>query len=861
MKTCGARARGLLRSGGAARMRSVLRVMVVLMLLAARPAWAQPAAVIRESSEPGPGRIIYGGDENFRPNEWSDDAGRPVGFQIDLIRAIGRAAGVPVEVRLGPWSEIRESLLAGEVDVVGLFDQPARHSYADFSAPHSVQASTIFIRKGTTPIDRLDQLAGRSVIVQRDALAEEQIRAAAIPASLILVNNEAEAILLLASGSHDCAVVTQAGGHDAIARFRLSNITTSGPPILASNVCFAVRKGNPEMLRLVDRGLATVKASGEYSAIFQKWFGEVGRGGISRARAAAWAGAIVAPVAALALAALIWSRSLRRRVEQRTAEIAKQLAERRKAEEALRASEDRFRAVLRASGITVCTQDSDLKFTWLYDPGRVLGPGGLVGLRDPDVLPADAAAPLMSAKHRVLRTGEGARRELLLHRDNQDRWYEVAIEPLPGSDGRPGGVMSAIVDVTQLKRAEARRFELERRIMQAQKLESLGLLAAGVGHDFNNLLTGILGYADQARRAVGAAAEEPIRGIELLARRAGELTQQLLALTGGGKMLVSSVDLAGVADEMCRLLRASLGPKVQLEFQPGPAIPEIEADATQIRQVVLNLVKNAADAIGDSPGRIIVRAVRAELTEHDLRAARIGGDALPGPYVGLVVGDDGPGIDPVVLGRIFDSFFTTKPQGRGLGLAVVAGVVQRHRGVVIIDHGPSGGSTFRIYFPLASTLEGVLERAVSASSIPYAPARPGQRGAVLIVDDMRAVREFLTESLTEAGYHAIPAADAAEAMRLFGEFRSSIRAILLDVGLPGTSGLRLLDHVRAEHSSVPVLLITGMVEVEDAALYANDPRVALLRKPFSTSELLLIVETLCRVGVDGPAPRPSGALH
>lgn len=848
MLACGARARGLFGPGvWARRLSACLLLLLAATVTIAFDGAAQPSVSAAAAGEPGPTRIIYGGDENFRPNEWTDDAGRPVGFQVDLIRAIGRAVGVPVEIRLGQWSEVRESLLAGEVDVVGLFDQPARHSYADFSAPHSVQASTIFIRKGTLAIDRLDQLAGRSVIVQRDALAEEQIRASEIAASLILVNNEAEALLLLASGTHDCAVVTQAGGHDAIARFRLSNITTAGPPILASNVCYAVRKGNPEMLRLIDRGLATVKASGEYSTIFQKWFGEVGRAGISRRQAAAWLAAIVAPIAALALAALVWTRTLRRRVEQRTAEIAEQLAERLKAEDALRVSEDRFRGVLRASGITVCTQDPDLRFTWVYDPGRVLGADVLVGLQDPDVLPAEAAAPLMSAKHRVLRSGEGARREMMLHRGGEERWYEVAIEPVLDGQRQIRGVMSAIVDVTQLKRAEARRFELERRIMQAQKLESLGLLAAGVGHDFNNLLTGILGMADRARRTTGAASEEAIRGVELLAGRAGELTQQLLAMTGGGKLVVSSVDLPSITDEMCRLLRPSLPANVRLEFEPGPSLPSLEADATQIRQIVLNLVKNAADAIGPAGGRITVRTVRAELTEKDIRSARIGADAIPGPYAGLIVSDDGPGIDPLVLGKIFDSFFTTKPEGRGLGLAVVAGVVQRHRGVAIIDHGPPGGSTFRIYFPVSVTLEGLMERAMG-SAIPYTPSRRGQRDSVLIVDDMRAVREFLTESLTDAGYHVIPAPDATEAMRLFREARATIRAVIVDIGLTGAPGLTLLEQIRAEGSSVPVLLVTGMQEVDESAAHLADPGVAMLRKPFTTSELLVIVETLCRVG-------------
>jgi diguanylate cyclase (GGDEF)-like protein len=266
--------------------------------------------------------IIYGADEAFRPYEWFNDEGRLDGFQIELIREIGEVTGRRVAFVSGPWSTIRARFIEGSVDVVSMFDQPVRREYADFSNPHSVLASEIFIRVGSKPILSLEELNGKEVIQQAGALSTEQLQALGIRFTSIQVRDQFEAMRLLASGKHDCVVTTQVGGRYAIQKLQLQNITTSGKPILASNVAFAVKKGKTEILNLLNEGLSRLKANGSYEIIYQRWFGESNRIQLGEMRQMQRVLLFaLAGLAFLIAAALLWVRLLRRAVKAKTFEL------------------------------------------------------------------------------------------------------------------------------------------------------------------------------------------------------------------------------------------------------------------------------------------------------------------------------------------------------------------------------------------------------------------------------------------------------------------------------------------------------------------------------------------------------------
>lgn len=298
-----------------------MRYVAYLLLplaLALLPGCGQRALAAPESSLP----IIYGADEAFRPYEWFSEEGRLDGFQIELVREIGAVMGRRVTFVSGPWSTIRGRLIEGSVDVVSMFDQPVRREYADFSNPHSVLASEIFIRVGSKPIQSLEELNGKEVIQQAGALSTEYLRTQGIKFTSIQVRDQFEAMRLLASGKHDCVITTQVGGRYALQKLKLQNITTSGKPILASNVAFAVKKGNTEILNLLNEGLAKLKANGTYEVIYQRWLGEGNRIQLGEMRQMQRVLLIsLAVLALLIIGALVWVKMLRRAVAAKTFEL------------------------------------------------------------------------------------------------------------------------------------------------------------------------------------------------------------------------------------------------------------------------------------------------------------------------------------------------------------------------------------------------------------------------------------------------------------------------------------------------------------------------------------------------------------
>ena len=269
-----------------------------------------------------PPNVVYGADEAFRPYEWFSDDGRLEGFQIELIRAIAESSERRISFVTGPWETIRQGLIGGSIQVVSMFDQPVRHEYADFSKPHSVLASEIFIRIGSKPIRSIADLAGKEIIQQSGALSAEYLRTQPIKYTSILVRDQFEAMRLLASGKHDCVITTQVGGRYALQKLGLTGIISTGQPILASNVAFAVRKGNAEILRWLNDGIDKVRADGTYEELYQKWFGEAQQlRKVELQKLQRIFFAALAVLVVIIAVGLLWVKMLRRAVAAKTYEL------------------------------------------------------------------------------------------------------------------------------------------------------------------------------------------------------------------------------------------------------------------------------------------------------------------------------------------------------------------------------------------------------------------------------------------------------------------------------------------------------------------------------------------------------------
>ncbi len=380
------------------------------------------------------------------------------------------------------------------------------------------------------------------------------------------------------------------------------------------------------------------------------------------------------------------------------------------------------------------------------------------------------------------------------------------------------------------RRAEAERNEIERRLLESQKLESLGVLSGGIAHDFNNLLTAVIGNVCLAAIEVGGSnrvLEDHLLQIETAATRASDLCKQLLAYSGRGRFVLEKLDLNSIIRELSNLLGFSLSKKASLKFHLEPALPLILGDPTQVRQILMNLVINASEAIGDADGSIEVRTGVMSASSEFLSGAGVGADLPEAEYVCLEIADTGSGMSAEVQTRIFEPFFTTKFVGRGLGLAATLGIVRSHRGALRVDSLAGKGTTFRVLFPK-------VHGATVAALPPQDQGKWRGEGIVLIVDDEEIVRATAAAMLKALGFDAVLAEDGMVGVERYEEvLRSGGRFtfVLLDCHMPRKNGAETLTELMRLDPAARVLMMSGYNE-QDMLSRAPCGPAGFMEKPF-----------------------------
>jgi signal transduction histidine kinase/CheY-like chemotaxis protein len=390
--------------------------------------------------------------------------------------------------------------------------------------------------------------------------------------------------------------------------------------------------------------------------------------------------------------------------------------------------------------------------------------------------------------------------------------------------------------------AEERRL-LEAQLRETQKLESLGVLAGGIAHDFNNLLVGVLGNAGLALEELpeDSLAREYVRDIEAGAWRAADLVRQMLAYAGKGRLVVERIEVSGLVREMLHLLTSSISKKAVLDFAPADPGPEVEGDATQLRQVVMNLITNASDALGDVPG--VIR-VQTGIVRHvpDDGGAYLGAALGMGECAYVSVSDTGHGMDAATRERMFEPFFTTKFAGRGLGLAAVLGIVRSHGGAIQVTSEPDAGTLIRVLLPLAA-LPTVTENAC----MPLTGHAAQSTGTVLVADDEPLVRDVARRVLEGMGLTVVLAVDGEEAVTLFKQQRGAIVLALLDLTMPKMSGVEAFEAMRAVAPGLRAVLMSGFASEDSDSASWRSGFVGFLRKPYRPQELVdRVQEALAR---------------
>ena len=526
--------------------------------------------------------------------------------------------------------------------------------------------------------------------------------------------------------------------------------------------------------------------------------------------------------------------------------ISEDITDLKRAEELLKSREESYRcfAELTSDYVHKCSRTG-------CEPFRIQWMGGAIsaisGYTMEEVFKLGCWLPLVHPDDRQMMSshlsnpvpGEVKQLEFrIVTKQGDIRWISEKSRCEAGEGEGELVLYGAATDITERKNAEAERQKLEQQLLHAQKLESLGVLAGGIAHDFNNILTAIIGNADLALMRISK--ESPVvdnlHRIEHAASRAADLAKQMLAYSGKGKFIVENIDLNRLLEEMLHMLEVSISKKAVLRLGQYQHLPMVEADTTQIHQIIMNLVINASEAIGDKSGVIAITTGCMDCDRSYLKDVWLDENLTGGLYVYLEISDSGCGMDKETLSKLFDPFFTTKFTGRGLGMAAVLGIVRGHRGAIKVYSEPGRGTSFKILFPANS-------RPAELFNGETHPDSWKGEGKVLLVDDEETIRGIGSEMLRELGFTVVTANDGRAAVETF-KSTPDIAFVILDLTMPHMDGEQCFRELRQLDHGVKVIMSSGYNEQEVTQKFAGKGLSGFIQKPYKMSKLQEIIRNI-----------------
>ena len=916
-------------------------------------------------------RILIGGDHNFPPFEYLDASGRPQGYNVDLTRALARAVGLDIEIRLGPWTKIRQKLASGEIDAIqGMFYSTERDLTFDFTSSHTAIHYVGVVRKGESPPPAtIAELKGKRIVVQQGDIMHEWLLNNGFTDTVTAVATQEKALRELARGRHDCALVARIPAGYWIKKFGWGNLVAGRHSIHSAEYCFAVPKSRKALLAQLSEGMQVLEASGEYRRIYDQWLGVYRApyfGFLSFLRYAAIG---LIPLLLLLLSFFLWSWSLRRKVAQRTVALEKSrkvlnetgkmgriggwehdlltgrafwtealydivevpcdqkppgvtehfsyypfpyrqvleqaynrairdgtpfdleleaftagkkpiwcrvqgrpefekdtcvrmrgtfqdITARKQAEAALIASTARHRLLV----------DTIPDLIWLKDKKgvylscnptfeRFFGAkeSDIAGKTDYDFVDKSLADFFRKHDRRAMAAGRPSINEerLTFAADGYRGLFETIKAPLHDAAGNLIGVLGIARDISERKKAENEKIVLERQLKQSQKMEAIGQLAGGIAHNFNNLLSSIIGFTELSLEDVepGSILEDNLQEVSVASKRARDLVKQILAFARQTDEDREPVKVAAIIKKVTRFIGSAIPATIEIQ-ERLESNSAIIGNAVEIHQILMNLCINAADAMAAGGG---ILSINLKDKTIDSPETWKGPDLKPGNYIVLEVADTGDGIAPDIIDAIFDPYFTTKGpgDGTGMGLAMVHGIVESYGGRMTVDSTPGKGTAFSIYLP--TTTESNPKPPGDSKKLPSKPdpilpgdnERPRQTGRILIVDDEAGIRKLFVKKLGGLGYEIIEAGDGKEALKRYRETQPDL--VVTDLIMPVKEGLETIRVMKREFPELKIIAMSGggRNAPEDYLDIARNLGVArTFSKPLDWPALIKVVQEL-----------------
>ncbi len=540
--------------------------------------------------------------------------------------------------------------------------------------------------------------------------------------------------------------------------------------------------------------------------------------------------------------------------------VVEDITERRRAEDALKESEAKYRTFFENSGdamliirdyVFVDCNDAAVAMIGYANKEEILEthPSKLSPELQPDGKNSyDKAMEMME----IALTGRTHRFEWNHQRKNGEVFpVEVSLTAIPQDEHTE--LHTVWRDITERKRSEEENLNLERQVQHAQKLESLGVLAGGIAHDFNNILMAILGNADIALQDMSAHSpiRDNIREIEKAATRAAGLSKQMLAYSGKGRFVIEPIHINEFVEEMGHLLEVTISKKAVLKYNFAHDLPIFDGDATQIRQVIMNLITNASEAIGDKSGVVAISTGAMDCDRQYLDTCEMAthhsilDKALPeGLYVYIEVADTGCGMDKETQQKIFDPFFTTKFTGRGLGMAALLGIVRGHKGTVKIYSEPGKGTTFKVLFPISENTDEKRARPQANQVARADQPAGGFSGTVLIADDEESICAIGKLMLSRMGFDVLIAIDGRQAVEIFRQNADDIVCVLLDLTMPHLDGEQVFTEIRRMKPDIKVILSSGYNKQDATQRFAGKGLAGFIQKPYPSAKLTEIIRKI-----------------